>query len=46
MDALVWGVHELFLKDDVPDYSMFTNAVQVIPGRCMRPPGLRAPWEW
>jgi phage terminase large subunit-like protein len=29
MDALVWACHELFLKDAVPDYSMFTSAVNV-----------------
>jgi predicted phage terminase large subunit-like protein len=28
------------------DYSMFTNAVQVIPGRYIRPPCFREPWEW
>ena len=39
LDALVWGVHELFVKDDVPDYSMFTNQLQVIPGVCIIPPG-------
>jgi len=32
MDALVWACHELFLKDDVPDYSMFTSAVDVFAG--------------
>ena len=44
MDALVWGVHELFLKDDVPDYSMFTSAVNVFAG--LPPSYFRKPWEW
>jgi phage terminase large subunit-like protein len=34
MDALVWGCHELFLKDGAyVDYSMFTRQLQVFPPR-------------
>jgi phage terminase large subunit-like protein len=46
LDALVWGVHELFVKDDVPDYSMFTNQLQVISGVRIIPPGLRPWWQY
>jgi hypothetical protein len=44
MDALVWACHELFLKDAVPDYSMFTSAVNVFAG--LPPSYFRKPWEW
>jgi phage terminase large subunit-like protein len=42
MDALVWGCHELFLRENqCADYSMFTSALRV-PGAV--PPWMRSWW--
>jgi phage terminase large subunit-like protein len=44
LDALVWGVHELFLREGFTDYSMFNERVNVFAG--LPPSYFRKPWEW